>query len=98
MLNDEGGALSVCYSACLVDKVAEIDIVTHPDHRKSGFGQFVTSEFIRLALDRGIIPAWDCFTDNEASLKTALRNDFEKTYKYPFVSVFMKAKQSTGTS
>ena len=90
MLDDKGKALSICYSACLVDKIAEIDIATHPEHRKSGFGQLVTSEFIRLSLERMIIPGWDCFEDNHASVATALRSNFVVTFKYPFISIFKK--------
>ena len=93
VLDEKRKALSICYSACLVDKVAEIDIVTHPEHRKSGFGQLVTHEFIRLSLERKITPSWDCFEDNRASVATARRNNFEITYKYPFISVFIKGKQ-----
>lgn len=94
VLDDKRKALSICYSACLVDKVAEIDIVTHPDHRKSGFGQLVTHEFVRLALERKIIPSWDCFEDNHASVATALSSNFVVNYKYPFISIFNKKDQA----
>ena len=91
--NAEKKTVSLCYSACVVDNVAEIDIITHPDYRKSGFGQFVTQEFVKLAQERKITPNWDCFEDNDASIATALKNHFVITYKYQFISVLNKKSE-----
>ncbi|CAN5360692.1 hypothetical protein BH10BAC4_BH10BAC4_10170 [soil metagenome] len=86
--------VSVCYSACLVDRVAEIDIKTAVSFQKMGFGEIVAREFVKLAIGRGIIPNWDCFDDNYASIATATKVGFESINEYQFVSVFNKRNQS----
>jgi hypothetical protein len=90
VLDDHGIALSACYSACLVDGVAEIDIVTHPNHRKLGLGQLVTKKFITLAMQKKIISNWDCFEENSGSLSIAKNAKFNEIYRYQFLSVFNK--------
>lgn len=92
MLSEDKKPVSLCYSACLVDDIAEIDIKTHPDYQRTGFGQIVANEFMRLSLQNGITPNWDCFEDNHGSIATALKAGFKVVHKYQFVSVFNKKR------
>ena len=63
--------VSVCYTSCIVDNIAEIDIATLPARQGKGFAKIVTEAFIEISIDKGIEPNWDCFEENIPSLKTA---------------------------
>ncbi|MEP6894767.1 MAG: GNAT family N-acetyltransferase [Chloroflexota bacterium] len=78
----DGAVVSLCYSACVVDKLAEIDIVTQGQHRGLGLAKIAAQAFINECIRRGITPTWDCFTSNTASMQLARQLGFEETYAY----------------
>ena len=96
--NPDGFPVSICYSACVVDNTAEIDIKTDSSYLNKGLAKMVTHAFLQVAQSRGVTANWDCFEDNVASYKTALKSGFTVTRQYQFVSVFnkLKANDSTG--
>lgn len=94
LLSTTGKPIASCYSAALVNNVAEIDIKTSADNLNSGFGQIAANEFLRLASRSGVIANWDCFTDNLGSLKIAKNAGLEEIFRYQFVSVFNKNARS----
>lgn len=79
-----GRVVSLCYAACVVGGLAEIDIVTAPEYRGSGLGTLVAQQFIKESLREGITPTWDCFTGNLASFKLAERLGFVSVRTYSF--------------
>lgn len=81
-----GSAISVCYSACVADNLAEIDVATHEDYRQRGLASFVVHEFIQRCQAKRIVPTWDCFTSNSASLSVAKRAGFTSSAVYNFYS------------
>lgn len=90
-----GKCVSACYAAAVAERIAEIDVATLPTYRKRGFGAFACSAFITKCLDRGIIPNWDCFTNNEGSLRLAKNLGFEKYGEpYPFFTLNKKKEGS----
>jgi len=82
----DGEVLSLCYSACVVDGLAEIDIVTSVEYRGQGLATVVAQHFIRECIQRGLQPTWDCFVSNTASMKLAKKLGFAQTETYPFYS------------
>jgi RimJ/RimL family protein N-acetyltransferase len=74
---------SICYAATISDNIAEIDVATLPEYRKHNFGRFACSAFIRTCLDTGIVPNWDCFTNNVGSMRLAESLGFVK-YGEPY--------------
>ncbi len=90
--------VSLCYAAAIADGLAEIDVVTHPDYRGRGLGILVAQQFIRECLRRGIVPTWDCFVSNSASLKLAHRLGFIETLAYPLYSFNVPLKLVAGTA
>jgi len=78
--------VGVCYSACVVDGLAEIDIVVQEKYRGRGLGIVMGQGFIKECMRRGIAPTWDCFTYNTASVQLAERLGFIKQQTYPFYS------------
>lgn len=82
---------SVCYTASVSDFKAEVDICTAEEHRNKGLASQVLSAFVQHSLKHNIVPNWDCFADNTASLKTAQRLGFTETFRYSFLSIYNKA-------
>ena len=78
--------VSLCYSAAIVDGLAEIDVVTDPEFRAQGFAVIVTQAFIRECAKRNVIATWDCFVDNVGSMKLAKRVGFREKNTYDFYS------------
>lgn len=87
--------VSLCYSACVVDGLAEVDIVTHPEYRGRGLGETAARAFITICLQRGIIPTWDCFLQNSGSMNLAKKLGFEPTHTYPLYSFNTPLPNST---
>ena len=82
----DGKIASLCYSACIVDNLAEIDVVTQEEYRGMGLAIIATQNFITECVRRGITPTWDCFINNRASMKVAVKLGFEEERTYPFYS------------
>jgi len=80
--------VSLCYAASVADHVAEIDVLTTENYRGKGFAKLVVSFFISNCSEKSIIPNWDCFKENQNSLKTALAAGFFKNLEYRFLSIF----------
>lgn len=87
---DNNKAVALCYSACVVNNTAEIDIITKAEFRKQGLGRIITKAFVDLSLKQGISPNWDCFEENVGSLKTALSTGFTVNKEYDFLSLYNK--------
>ena len=88
--NENDLPVSICYSACLANNIAEIDVATLPEYQKKGLAKLVVSEFIRFCFNNGITANWDCFEDNLSSLNTARRLGFRDIFTYNFLSIFNK--------
>ena len=82
----DGEIVSLCYSACVVDGLVEIDIITQEGHRGQGLGTFVGQQFVNECIRRGLVPTWDCFVYNGASIRLAEKLGFVKQQTYPFYS------------
>ena len=81
--NDE--ICAICYSCAIAGDVHEIDIFTHEKFRNQGIGLEVAKSFINYVLREGLIPNWDCFTNNTGSMKLAEALGFKtvnKPYKF----------------
>lgn len=86
----QSNPVSLCYAAAVADQKAEIDVVTNEIHRGKGLARSVFAIFVGHCESNGIIPNWDCFEGNTASLMTAKKLNFLFVKKYKFVSVFKK--------
>jgi len=91
--NENGDAVSLCYSACVENATAEIDVATMPDYRNRGLAKTAVAAFIQHCLAHNIIANWDCFEENAGSLKTAYSLGFDSILVYPFLSIFNKMKK-----
>jgi hypothetical protein len=88
VLNSQEEPVSICYSAASALGRAEIDVYTVEMCRGLGLAKLAVSGFINRCLDAGIVPNWDCFEDNQPSLKTAMGLGFKVVKEYSFLSIF----------
>jgi len=63
--------VAICYSAATANNRAEIDVCTLPKFRRLGLGRAVVSAFVQNCSQIGVIPLWDCFTNNFGSMALA---------------------------
>lgn len=87
-----GQPVSICYTACVSENTAEIDVATIPEFRQKGLAKIVVAEFVNYCISNNIIANWDCFEENVSSLKTAFSLGFTTMLTYPFLSIFNKTK------
>jgi RimJ/RimL family protein N-acetyltransferase len=85
---------AICYSACVADNLAEIDVATLPDFQRKGLAISVVEKFVGYCLENGIQANWDCFAENIGSLKTAIRAGFEERKTYSFLTIIKPKKES----
>lgn len=90
--NRDGHVDSVCYSAAIDTRCAEIDVATRSNLQALGLGFAVVQEYCRLCAIRGLIPGWDCFSDNIPSISLAKKTGFVDPRRYRFLSVFDSSK------
>lgn len=82
-----GSIASLCYAAGLGDDRAEIDVATLDECRGQGLALLACWSFIGRCVDAGLEPSWDCFADNEPSVRLADTLGFVERTRYPFHTV-----------
>jgi hypothetical protein len=83
-LRDGGGVcilrgeelVSFCLSPFACQDALEISVLTAPPFRRRGFARLAAAAFLRLCLDAGKRPNWECFWDNLPSVELALSLGF----------------------
>lgn len=76
---------AICYAAAVADGRAEIDVLTLPEYRHLGLGKLVVTLFNTRCLEQGLLPLWDCFTNNAGSMALCKSAGFVPTNAaYPF--------------
>lgn len=90
--------VSACYSDLFAGGEAEVQIRTHPDHRRKGLAFTVAQRFIAQARAYNLRPAWSCDEDNAASYNLATRLGFingTRLYGYYLHPAFLTWRQDT---
>ncbi|WP_422909285.1 GNAT family N-acetyltransferase [Pseudomonas sp. MAC6] len=72
----EGKAAALCYAAAVSGGRAEIDVLTLPAYRHLGLAKAVVRMFNRRCLEQNLLPLWDCFTNNIASMALCQSSGF----------------------
>lgn len=84
----EGETAGICYAAAIFKDSAEIDVFVLPEFRDKGVGKVAVSYFINTALEHGINPLWDCFTNNVGSMALCNSLGFQPASSaYPFYTI-----------
>ncbi len=76
----DGALVAGCASFCAHPDGYEVQIDTHPDHRKKGYAACVGAAFLLESLARGKVPCWDAA--NRASLRLARKLGFRLASAY----------------
>lgn len=82
-----GEIVSVIMSASVTGTEAEIDIHTDANHRKKGCAMALSRAFINNCLRKSLVPKWDCYFENIASISLAEKLGFIKVRQYPLVFI-----------
>jgi hypothetical protein len=82
--------LAICYSASVVDGVAEMDTFVTPEHRGRKFMRIVSEPFFNLALVAGLISHWDTFVSNVPSYVLAEKFGLSRVHEYDLLSVVLR--------
>jgi GNAT superfamily N-acetyltransferase len=90
LLNRDGDPVAICYSICIVDHIAEFEIIVLPEYRGKRLGWILTNAIIELAIENGLTPHWDAFTTNVASYELAKNVGFTAINTYDLVSIFLR--------
>lgn len=84
----EGQAAALCYAAAVAGGKAEIDVLTLPVYRHLGLAKAVVLAFNKRCLAQNLLPLWDCFTNNTASMALGHSTGFKPLgIPYPFFTI-----------
>jgi hypothetical protein len=84
----EGQAAALCYAAAVAGGRAEIDVLTVPVYRHLGLAKAVVRIFNQRCLEQNVLPLWDCFTNNAASMALCQSTGFVPLGDpYPFYTI-----------
>jgi RimJ/RimL family protein N-acetyltransferase len=90
IVNSKNEPIAICYSICIVDNIAEVEIFVLTDYRGKNFGLIAARSFLNLTIEKGIIAHWDTFVANTPSFEMAKKLGFEKIQEYDLVSTFLR--------
>lgn len=83
-----GQPAALCYAAAVADGKAEIDVLTLPAYRHLGLAKAVVRLFNQRCLAQNVLPLWDCFTNNTASMALCQSAGFVPMGSpYPFFTI-----------
>lgn len=77
----------ICYAAAIGANRAEIDVFVRASRRKSGVASQLVLQFINKCSSRNILPVWDCYANNAASVKLARKAGFTQIFEYNFYNI-----------
>jgi GNAT acetyltransferase len=90
VVNENNEPAAICYSACIVEGVAEMDTLVLPQYRGRGFMRIVSAPFFELAAARSLIAHWDTFVSNKASYIMAQKFNLDRVREYDLLSVVLR--------
>lgn len=90
LVNLQNEPIAICYSICIADKVAEVEIFILSEYRGKGFGYIVAEYFLNLTIEKRVIAHWDTFTENTPSFELAKKLGFQKIQEYELISIFLR--------
>lgn len=83
----EGKVVSAATSFSVYDEGIEIEVASHPDHRKKGLATIVSSALIVDCIDKGKYPSWDGANLESVELAKKLGYIYKESYDTYFIHV-----------
>jgi hypothetical protein len=90
ILDENKNPSAICYSACVVDNIAEMDTLVLNNHRGKGFMRIVSLPFFNIANEKNYITHWDTFVSNTASYIMGEKFEPDTRKEYQFLSILLK--------
>ncbi|MFJ8526900.1 GNAT family N-acetyltransferase [Bacillus sp. NPDC094106] len=82
---NKGQVVSAATSFSIYDDGIEIEVASHPNHRRKGLATIVASALILDCLDRGKYPSWDGANSESVELAKKLGYTFKESYDTYFI-------------
>lgn len=76
----QGKVVSAATSFSIYDEGVEIEVASHPDHKRKGLATIVSSALILDCIDRGKYPSWDGANSESVELAKKLGYVFKESY------------------
>lgn len=89
ILNSDDLPVAVCYSACIVDNIAEMDTCVLEKYRGLGFMKLVSLPYFNLSNQKRLIVHWDTFIENKPSFKVGANFLPDEVRTYNLLSVLL---------
>ncbi|EJR54111.1 hypothetical protein IIM_02167 [Bacillus cereus VD107] len=83
----KGQVVSAATSFSIYDVGIEIEIASHPNHKRKGLATVVASVLILDCLDRGKYPSWDGANSESVKLAKKLGYTFKESYDTYFIDI-----------
>ena len=77
----------ICYATSVANRRAEVDVFVEADSRAVGLATGLVLLFKHNCEQSGVIPVWDCYSNNIPSVKLAGKTGFDKLFKYNFYTL-----------
>ncbi|WP_223702476.1 GNAT family N-acetyltransferase [Sutcliffiella deserti] len=89
-----GQVVSAATSFSIYDEGIEIEVASHPNHRRKGLASITASALILDCLDRGKYPSWDGANLESVELAKKLGYKFKESYDTYFIE-YIKEKNGS---
>jgi hypothetical protein len=90
IVTETGDPAAICYSACVIDGIAEMDTLVLPEHRGQHFMRIVSQPFFNQTISKNLVAHWDTFIENSASYVMAQKFELTLMQEYDLLSVFLR--------
>ena len=90
IVTEAGEPAAICYSACVVDGIAEMDTLVLPEHRGKHFMRIVSQPFFNQTISKNLVAHWDTFIENSASYVMAQKFELTLMQEYDLLSVCLR--------
>jgi RimJ/RimL family protein N-acetyltransferase len=87
-LQEDREVVSLCLSVFKAGGQVEFGTATHPQFQNRGLSTMLASACVQESLVRGLLPVWQCWEDNYASLAVARKVGFELKRKYTVYKMY----------
>lgn len=77
--------VSAATSFSIYDDGIEIEVASHPNHRRKGLATIIASTLILDCLNRGKYPSWDGANEESVELAKKLGYNFKESYDTYFI-------------
>ncbi|AFJ43298.1 GNAT family N-acetyltransferase [Francisella orientalis] len=79
--------IGICYAAAISHGYAETDVFVNKKVRGKGLATGLVKSFVNKCISNNVIPVWDCYSNNQASINLANKTGFKRVFEYYFYNI-----------